>query len=58
MGFVRGCVGMRFLMMNLESMNYPSAPESMRAVVETVWSCTFSEIGMRNADSDSSALST
>ena len=50
--------GIRCLITNFESMNCPSAPESIRADVGMCFSCACREMGNHNADSDSSALST
>ena len=47
MGCSRGISSSLCRLANSESMNCPSAPESIRASVETFFPCTFSSIGIR-----------
>ena len=47
MGCSRGISSSLCCLANSESMNCPSAPESIRASVETFFPCTFSSIGIR-----------
>ena len=58
MGFDKGRVGIRFLMTYFESMNWPSAPESIRADAEMFLSNTHMLTGMRKVESDSCVLIT